>query len=102
MGTTSDAINLDTVVQRRHGQISADLEEEVALMSIDRGNYYLLNSVGARIWQDLERPRRIGDLCDKMLLEYEVAREQLESDVVQLLCELVRHALVELVDESAA
>ena len=102
MGTPSDSINLVTVVRQRRGQISADLDEEVALMSIERGNYYLLNSVGARIWQGLDRPRRIGDLCATLLPEYEVTREQLESDVVQLLSELVRYELVELVDESTA
>ena len=35
----SGAIALDTVVRQRRGQISSYLDDEVALMSIERGDY---------------------------------------------------------------
>jgi len=78
----------------REGVIAKMVGSEMVLLDYDRGIYYGLNPVGARVWQLLSdgeaSDRIIGLLAD----EYDVARETLEADVAALLRDLEAKGLV--------
>jgi hypothetical protein len=78
----------------RDGVIAKMVGSEMVLLDYDRGIYYGLNPVGARVWQlltDGEAPDRIVEM---LVGEYDVARETLDADVAALLRDLEAKKLV--------
>jgi hypothetical protein len=90
-------IELDTVVTHSEDLVSCELDGEVVLMSIANGSYFRIDEIGSRIWALLEEPRRVRDLCDQLMREFDVAREQCESDVLNFLNEMRADQLIEVV-----
>ena len=83
-------------------QVSCDLADEVVVLSLKAGVYYGLNSVGARIWNLLQQPRRVGEVCAVLLKEYDIDPDSCERDLVALLRDLAAHQLIETKDDEAA
>ena len=95
------AINLNSVVSRNPQIISSKMDNEVVMMSVEKGNYYGLNQVGSEIWEKLNEPLTVTDLCSKLLIEYNVEREQCERDVMPYLEKLVEEGLILVSDQTA-
>lgn len=85
---------ISTVVVSQE-QVSADMNGEVMILGMRAARYYSLDPVGCRIWSLIQQPILITELCDRLLAEYEVAPEQCQSEVIQLLTELHREGLIE-------
>ena len=68
--------------------------EEIVILDLAGGSYFGLDPVGARIWQLMGECRTLAEICESMLEEYEVEREQLETDVLRLTGELLERGLV--------
>ena len=68
--------------------------EETVILDLASGTYFGLDPIGARIWQLIGEGRTLAEICATMLEEYEVEREQLETDVLRLTGELVERGLV--------
>jgi len=95
-------VSLASTVAAKKEQVSCDLGDEVVILSLQRGVYYGLDPVGAHIWKLLETPRRVSELRDEILAEYEVEPERCETDLLNLLNRLSEEELVEVQDEAAA
>jgi hypothetical protein len=83
-------------VVRTPGPISADLDGEAVVLSIDNGRYYNLNEVGSRIWALVERPISVGALIDLLMSEFEVERETCQEEVLTFLRELHSDHLLQI------
>ena len=79
---------------RCDGFIEAEIDNEIVALNIERGTCYGLNSVGSRIWNLLERPVRISDLCATLVSEYDVDATVCERQVLDLLDELRSEGIV--------
>lgn len=93
------AIGGRSVVVAAEGQVSSDLGGEVAILDLKAGVYYGLDEVGARIWSLIQEPRRVDEVRDTLLEEYEVEPERCEHDLIALLQRLAEEGLVEVGDE---
>jgi hypothetical protein len=83
----------------REPVLSTRVENECVLLDPDSGNYFTLNSVGSRIWFELmERPRTIEELSIDITQRYEISRATAEQDVSEVVQDLVRHKLLEVLD----
>lgn len=97
--TASGALSLATTVVASPEHISCDVADEVVLLSVTTGEYYSMNAVAADVWHRLQRPRRLSELRDELLGEYdEVSAEQCERELLQLTAELLRYGFVDLAD----
>lgn len=76
--------------------LSAEVAGEVVLMSIERGAYYGLDSVGSGVWRILSQPTRVAELCDGLAEIYEADRPTLEADVLRFLAALADEGLIEV------
>lgn len=92
------AITASTVVVATKGQVSSDLAGEAVILSLNTGMYYGLNQVGAQIWTLLSTPIRVGDICDRIVRQYDVEVDRCERDVLNVLGELAAHGLIEVAD----
>ncbi len=79
-----------------------ELEGEAVLLHLDTGLYYGLDEVGTRMWRALAETGTVRAACARLLLEYEVAREDLERDLLRLAEELATRRLLEVVAEDAS
>jgi hypothetical protein len=78
------------------GQVSSEIGEEVAILDLKAGTYYGLDSVGARVWELIQRPKSVGEIRNVLLEEYEVEPKRCERDLLALLQTLVNEGLVEV------
>jgi hypothetical protein len=89
------------MVRRQSDWLTAKVGDELVMMSVDKGNYLGLTEVGARIWELIEVPQEVDELCSKLREEFDVSAETCRADVEAFLNELVKHDAVSL-DPSAA
>ena len=78
-------ITKDTILQRDPGQEFTYIDGEVVMLSLKQGEYYGLDATGTRIWELLENPLTFSELIDKLMEEFEVSREECESDTREYL-----------------
>ena len=64
------------------------------ILDLASGTYYGLDPVGARIWQLMAEGQTLKQVCEIMLAEYEVTRENIERDVLALVQTLLERKLV--------
>ncbi len=93
---------MTTLVTQGDEQIATELNNTVVMMSAEQGKYYGLDGVGSRIWNLLEQPRRIMEVCAIIQDEFAVERETCERDVLDFVSRLVAANLLKVVDESVA
>ncbi|CAA7615404.1 conserved hypothetical protein [Candidatus Terasakiella magnetica] len=87
-------LTTESVIVRTPHPLSADVDDETVLMSIEQGNYYGLGSTARDIWSRLERPIRIGDLCAGLAAEYDVPPALIEADTLAFIRRLAEEKLI--------
>jgi hypothetical protein len=70
--------------------------DEVVVLDLATGTYFGLDPVGARMWELIAEGQTLGEICDRMLEEYEVTREDLERDTLRLAGELQEQGLIQV------
>ena len=83
-----------TCVVRIEGIMTAPVDTEIVLLNMAGNNYISLDAIGRRIWELLETPVTVADLCRKLGAEFEATEEQIAADVVPFLTELEHEGLV--------
>jgi len=77
-------------------QVSCDLSGESAILNLKAGVYYGLNEVGTKVWKLIQEPKRVSELWDAILEEYEVEPHRCETDIMALLQDLLDNGLIEV------
>ncbi len=90
-------IELSTVVKKSSQQVACNLDEEVALLHLDSALYFGLQGVGAQIWNGLEEPRSVADICNDIVRDFDVAPAECRDDVIKFLASLQEAGLIEAV-----
>ena len=83
-----------TILSRREGLMTADMNGSAVMMDIMTGKYYNLGEVGGRIWELLEEPMTVAALVEKLTDEYDVSAAQCRSDVLPFLDTLLERGLL--------
>ena len=78
--------------------ISGKLDDELVMMDIDKGKYFALNPVATRIWELLEDPVTLQDICRQLMDEYDVPEDQCTREVDEYLKEMIKKGLVRISD----
>ena len=96
------SLELASSVVRVKDILSAEVGNEVVLMSIDQGVYYGLNPVGARVWSLLGEPVSVQEMCEQIVEEFEVSWEQCQAEVLGLLEDMAQQGLIEVMGEGSS
>ena len=70
--------------------------EDAFLLNTQTNKYYGLEQVGARLWQIISADASLKDAHRTLLDEYDVAAEQLEQDLIELLEDMRKNGLIEI------
>lgn len=79
---------------RNNEAISGRLHDELVMMDVQKGKYFSLNSVATFIWDLLEQPLSIEELCERLMNEYEIEYEECRIEVEEYLKEMNKYGLV--------
>lgn len=93
------AVTLASVVRATERQVSADVGGETVLLGLERGNYYGLGGVGARIWALVQDACSVDGIRDRIVAEFDVGPEQCVADLLPFLEHLRSEGLIELVQD---
>jgi hypothetical protein len=81
-------VDLSSVVVQAEEILVSKIDDEVVMMSVEHGTYSGLDAIGSEIWSLLQSPRRVSEICDTLMQEYQVERRQCEKDVLAFLNDL--------------
>lgn len=91
-----------SVVRAAGGNVFCDLDGEAVILNLMQGIYYGLNEVGSRVWELLQEPGRVEDICDVIVSEYAVDRGRCERDLAALLEKLADRELIVIEDSGSS
>ena len=86
-----------TKITRNADLVATDMDGELVMMNLARGEYFGLNAVGSRIWEMLASPCSIAELCYRLEKEFAVDREQCLQEVSLFINELLSQGLAQRV-----
>ena len=95
-GTADDqVISAPMLYKAISEQLSGDLGGEAVILSLRTGQYYGLNSIGARIWELLQAPNSIPAIEATILSEFEVEPDECHDQVSSFIRLLESEGLIE-------
>jgi hypothetical protein len=98
----NEKVSVNSTVVAAETQVSSDLGEEVAILDFKAGVYYGLDDVGARVWQLVQEPKKVREIRNVLLEEYEIEPDRCEHDLIELLRSLAGEELIEINNEAPA
>ena len=84
----------DIEVTVSDGVLFQELEGELVLLSMETGEYFSLNEVGAKIWVLITSDWSIPDILKSFINQFDASEEQLAGDIEMFLKHLLDHKLI--------
>lgn len=81
-------------LSRAEQLISSKVDEDMFLLSLEKGAYFRMDPVGARIWELLENPCERGEIIASLLQEYEVDEKTCAEETDAFLERLLKAGLL--------
>ena len=95
-------VTLDTIYTPSEDVVARKIEGEIIIVPLVAGmgdtddELFTLNETGKAIWERLDGQRSLQDVVGELAAEFEAAEDEIETDVLGLVGELVsRRMLVE-------
>lgn len=89
-------INLETVINKNLEIDDTDLDGEKVMMNLDKGEYFMMNEVGSRIWEIISGPINVKEIISTLRNEYEVDEETCKDTVIEFLGRLDNADLISI------
>jgi len=90
----ADAIADAAIVSRSPSILTAEVDGEIVMMSIEQGRYFGLDHIGSDIWKRIEPPCTFATLIDGLAADYEADRTTIVTEVQSLLDHMAKHDIV--------
>jgi hypothetical protein len=81
MTVRPDASDDEARLARAEGLVASDVDGEIVILSIDSGHFFHLNATGSRIWELLDVPMTVTELCEKAVERFAVDAEACRRDI---------------------
>ena len=89
------SVDLQALVRKVSGQASRNVNGEALVVLTERRQLHRLNAVGTRVWECCDE-RRVAEIVDIVIAEFEVEAEVATRDVCEFLENLLQLGAVEL------
>ncbi len=74
---------------RNQNTIASKLDDELVMTDLELDKHFSMNPVASRIWEIIETPKSIDEICDKIMEEFEIDQSICENDVNCFIKELI-------------
>ena len=91
-------LELTTKIAQKEDLIAADLDDEVMMMSLETNSYFAINSVGSDIWQAIQQPKTVAEICALLQATYDVDYETCLSETHTFLQYLIDEKVARIVE----
>jgi hypothetical protein len=85
-----------TVVRRKPERVFTRLDDELLALDAQAGRCYSLNHSSARVWELIEAPTEVSEVCERLTAEYDVEPARCVAEVTELLGRLREEGLIEV------
>lgn len=85
----------ETVFRRRQDVVEAPSGDALLFMSMEQGEYFMVDSTARAIWDLIDGERTVDGIVDALVAEYDVDRAACAADVSRFAAELEERGLVE-------
>ncbi len=89
-------IHEDSIVAVAKEQTSSQVDREVVVLHLKSEEYYGLNPVGSTIWNLLQQPKKVSEIREAILTQYDVDQENCDRDLFEFLQKLEAEKLIEV------
>lgn len=87
-------IQKDHYLIKESDVLFTSMGEDAVLLHVQRGDYYSLNRVGARLWVLTDGTKSIKDLAGLITEEFDISLDQAIKDILELAEQLEKEGLV--------
>jgi len=87
-------IEASTRVSRTPDLMATAIDDELVILNMATNSYVALDAVARRVWELMETPARVDELCDQLETEFEAPEGQIRRDVIVLLQGMLQDELV--------
>ena len=92
-------LSKSSIVKISKNVVHCEVEDEVIILGMKDGIYYGLDHVGVFIWNIIQSPINVNEIHIAILENFDVTKEESETDLLELLSELVDNNLIEVLDD---
>ena len=85
-----------TLIVRNPDMIAAEMDGDLVMMSIERGEYFGIGGVGTLAWELLTEPTTVDRLCPAVCEEFDVDAATCREDLLRFADELLTLGLVHI------
>jgi hypothetical protein len=94
---TALPLTLETKLRRGSDMLLAGVgDEESVMMSVSQGKVYGLNALAGAIWQLLDTPKTVAEVCAVIQEAFEIDAKTCEADVLRFVDALIGYGAVEV------
>ena len=97
-GLANMVVGPQSVVYRVKDSPSTPVADELVILNLAKSDYVSLDRIGTRIWDVLEKPHRVDELCRSLEDKFSGDSGKIASDVLRFLNELAAEGLVHVSD----
>jgi PqqD family protein of HPr-rel-A system len=83
------------ILSRREEIIAGLVDGDLMLLNIETGHYHQVNPTGRRIWELLEQPRTLDEICAALGDEFNVSPQDCLAQTRAFIQELVQRNIIE-------
>lgn len=87
-------LHIEDILYKNCDIFSSEIDGEAIMMNIENNAYYSMGEIGNRVWQLLDNPTTIKDICEQLTQEYDVSMEQCQKDIITFLNQLLENNLI--------
>ena len=82
--------------KRKSAFIETEVDDEVVIVSLDRGQFFSLSGTGLEVWRKLDGSHSRDQVLDEIAAEYGVGRETIAGDVDAFVSEVEAAGFLEI------
>lgn len=83
-----------TIITKKEGFLSSEMDEGLAMMSIENSSYYGMDKIGRSIWETFDAPTSVEMICAKLCERFDVSAEACQKDVIDYMGKLQQAGLI--------
>ena len=92
----SSEIDLASVVVKKQSLVCTEIDDALVFLDVNSGKYFSVEGVGKSIWEKVQEPASVQEICDSLVAEYDVSFEDCRDSVTGFVDQLLEKGILEL------
>ncbi|MBF0406260.1 MAG: PqqD family protein [Candidatus Riflebacteria bacterium] len=90
-------INSEMKFSRSENIVAGLVDGDFMLSDLQSGKYHQMNGTGKMIWEILEQPMTVSEICDSLVKEFEVEPDNCLKELKIFLKELFKKNILQII-----